>query len=273
MKGEWTRHPKYGEQFKIIHYKTAVPASVHGIQKYLGSRLIKGVGPVMAKRIVQTFGKDTLDIIEHDTERLARVDGIGKKRIYMIKKAWEDQKDIREVMLFLQTHGVSSGYATKIFKQYGDQSVDVVKKNPYCLATDIFGIGFVTADGIAEKLGFSKHSKQRAEAGILYVLNQLAEDGHVYYPYEPLILKCQEILGVDREIIVKAFAAIEKENRIVIEDLNVSIDEFRENNKAVYLAKYHVCESGISEPWQVFLNPFEKLIRIKPSSGCSDNWS
>jgi exodeoxyribonuclease V alpha subunit len=246
MKGAWTRHPKYGEQFKIVHYKTAVPASVHGIQKYLGSRLIKGIGPVMAKRIVQTFGEDTLDVIEQDTEKLARVAGIGKKRIHMIRQAWEDQKDIREVMLFLQTHGVSSGYATKIYKQYGDRSVDVVKKNPYCLATDIFGIGFVRADAIAEKLGFSKHSKQRAEAGILYVLNQLAEDGHVFYPYEPLVSRCREILDVERDIIVNAFAAIEKDNRIVIEDLNMSIDEFRENNKAVYLAKYHVCEVSIS---------------------------
>ncbi|MBW1693390.1 MAG: ATP-dependent RecD-like DNA helicase, partial [Deltaproteobacteria bacterium] len=125
MKGEWAHHPKYGEQFKIIHYKTTVPASVYGIQKYLGSQLIKGIGPVMAKRIVQTFGKDTLDVIEQEVEKLAMVDGIGKKRIHMIKTAWEDQKEIREVMLFLQTHGVSSGYATKIFKQYGDQSIDV----------------------------------------------------------------------------------------------------------------------------------------------------
>ena len=143
-------------------------------------------------------------------------------------------------------------------QQYGDQSIDIVKKNPYCLATDIFGIGFVTADGIAEKLGFSKHSKQRAEAGILYVLNQLAEEGHVYYPYELLVLKCQEILGVERDIIVKAFAAIEKDNRIVIEDLNVSIDEYRENNKAVYLAKYHTCETSIS-------NRFKTLASVPKS--------
>lgn len=258
MKGEWNHHPKYGEQFKIIHYKTTVPASVYGIQKYLGSQLIKGIGPVMAKRIVQTFGKDTLDIIEQEVEKLAMVDGIGKKRIHMIRTAWEDQKEIREVMLFLQTHGVSSGYATKIFKQYGDQSIDVVKENPYRLATDIFGVGFVTADGIAEKLGFSKNSKQRAEAGILYVLNQLAEDGHVYYPYEPLVLKCQKILGVERDIIVNAFAAIEKDNRIVIEDLNEAIDEFRENNKAVYLAKFHVCEIGIA-------NRLKTLTRVPKS--------
>ncbi len=120
MKGELSNHPKDGEQFKIVKYKTMVPASVHGIQRYLGSSLIRGIGPVMAKRIVNRFGKQTLDVIEKEIEKLAEVEGIGKKRIGMIKKAWDDQKEIREVMLFLQTHGVSSGYAVKIFKQYGN---------------------------------------------------------------------------------------------------------------------------------------------------------
>jgi exodeoxyribonuclease V alpha subunit len=164
----------------------------------------------------------------------------------MISDAWEEQKEIREVMLFLQTHGVSSGYATKIFKQYGEQSIDVVKQNPYRLATDIFGIGFVTADGIAQRLGFSKHSELRAEAGILYVLEQLAEDGHVYYPYQPLIRRCQDVLGVERDVVVGAFAAVAGDKRIVIEALNASADEFRDDNIAVYLARYHVCETSIA---------------------------
>ena len=246
MKGEWANHPKYGEQFKVVHYKSLVPGSVYGIQKYLGSGLIKGIGPIMAKRIVNKFGKQTLDIIESQVEKLASVDGIGKKRILMIKKAWDDQKEIREVMLFLQTHGVSSGYATKIFKQYGNRSVEVVKKNPYRLASDIFGIGFVTADSIAEKLGFSKNSELRVEAGILYVLQQLADEGHVYYPYEPLVEKCREILGTEQEGIVRAFATIALEKKIVIEDLNDKREEFRINNKAVYLAKYHLCEENIA---------------------------
>jgi exodeoxyribonuclease V alpha subunit len=246
MKGEWADHAKYGEQFKIVQYKTAVPASVYGITKYLGSGLIKGIGPVMAKRIVKQFGKETLDVIENDIEKLAEIDGIGKKRIGMIKNAWQDQKEIREVMLFLQTHNVSSGYATKIFKHYGNRSIQVVKENPYRLATDIFGIGFVTADHIAEKLGFSKDSELRAEAGILYVLHQLADEGHVYYPYEALVKKCQEILAVDREVIVKAFGTIAVDKRIVIEDLNEHIEEFAENKKAVYLAKFHVSETRIA---------------------------
>ena len=246
LKGLWTNHPTYGEQFKVVQYKKEVPATVYGIQKYLASGLIKGIGPIMAKRIVSRFGKDTLEVIENRIEELAQVEGIGKKRIEMIRRAWAEQKEIRDVMVFLQSHGVSSGYATKIFKQYGDQSIEVVKENPYRLATDIFGIGFVTADRIAQNLGFARDSELRAEAGILYVLNQLAEEGHVYYPYEELVRKCQEILQVERPIIVRALATVAAEGRIIIEDLNEDIEEFRINNKAVYLAKFHVSETGIA---------------------------
>ncbi|MBW1857176.1 MAG: ATP-dependent RecD-like DNA helicase [Deltaproteobacteria bacterium] len=245
MDGEWVNHPRYGEQFKVDRYKSLVPASVYGIQKYLGSGLIKGIGPVMAKRIVERFGKETLDVIEKEIEKLAEVDGIGEKRIGMIQQAWEDQKEIREVMIFLQTHEVGSGYAAKIFKQYGNRSIMVVKENPYRLATDIFGIGFLTADRIAEKLGFSRDSELRAEAGILYVLNQLADEGHVYYPYEPLVQKCQEILGVDQGVIVKAMSVIAESRMIVIDDLKKDVDDFREKNKAVYLAKFYLSETSI----------------------------
>ena len=254
MKGEWVNHPRYGEQFKLLEYKTQIPASVYGIQKYLGSGLIKGIGPIMAKRIVKRFGKDTLDVIDNSLDKLSEVDGIGKKRVEMIKRAWDEQKEIRQVMLFLQTHGVSGAYAPKIFRHYGSKSIEVVRKNPYRLATDIFGIGFVTADRIAEKLGFAKQSELRAEAGIIYVLNQLADEGHVYYPYEPLVEKSREILQVDREVIVKSFGTIALEGRIVIEDLNPNILEFRENNKAVYLAKFHFSETSIATKVKTLIN-------------------
>lgn len=262
MHGEWTNHPKFGEQFKIVFYKSMVPASVNGIQKYLGSGLIKGIGPVMAKRIVKKFGKDTLDVIEVDVERLSAVEGIGTKRIGMIKKAWADQKEIREVMIFLQSHGVSSGYATKIFKQYGNEAIKVVTENPYRLATDIFGIGFITADKIAEKLGFGKDSELRAQAGILYVLLELSDEGHVYYPYEPLIEKCKEILQTDREIIVKGIGTIALEKMIVIEDLNEDFDNFSENNKAVYLAKFHLSETSIAKRLKVLINKPKSIREI-----------
>jgi exodeoxyribonuclease V alpha subunit len=262
LRGEWANHPKYGEQFKIVQYKTSVPASVYGIRKYLGSGLIKGIGPVMAKRITNKFGKETLSVIEEEPDKLIDVEGIGKKRIKMIKDAWEEQKEIREVMLFLQSHGVSSGYATKIFKQYGDESIQIVKDNPYRLATDIFGIGFITADNIAEKLGFDKDSELRAEAGILYVLHQLADEGHVYYPYEPLIDKCQVILGVNRDIIVSAIATIAHDKRIVIEDLNETIEGFKRNHKAVYLAKFHLCESRVASRLKTLMHQSKSIRQI-----------
>ena len=244
LKGEWHNHPKFGEQFKIISYESVVPATVKGIEKYLGSGLIKGIGPVMAKRLVTKFGMETLNVIETETRRLCEVEGIGDKRIGMIKKAWDDQKEIRDIMVFLQGHGVSPAYAAKIYKKYAKESVAVVQQNPYKLATDIFGIGFITADKIAGNLGISKESQIRAEAGILYVLHQLSDEGHVYYPYEPLVEECKKILGVERDTIVKAFGKISFEKKIVIEDLNK--EDIKENNKAVYLAKFHVCEVGVA---------------------------
>ncbi len=234
MKGKWIRHPKYGDQFRIISYKTAVPANVYGIEKYLGSGLIKGIGPVMANRIVKRFGEETLEVIEEDVERLKEVEGIGEKRISMIKKAWDEQKEIRDIMIFLQQHGISPSYAPKIYKKYKERSIEVLKENPYRLAMDIFGIGFITADRIAEKLGFPKDSELRAMSGIIYVLQQVADEGHVYYPYEELMERCKKILDVSEEVIENALNKLEFEGRIVREE------------DAVYLSQFYVCETGIA---------------------------
>jgi exodeoxyribonuclease V alpha subunit len=246
ISGEWINHPRYGEQFKVVHYRSLEPASAYGIERYLGSGLIKGIGPVMARRIVGKFGEKTLEIIEHQTERLAEVEGIGEVRIGLIRKAWEDQKEIRDVMIFLQSHGVGSGFATKIFKQYGSRSIAVVKENPYRLATDVFGIGFLTADRIAENLGFSKDSGLRVEAGILYVLSRLADEGHVYYPYEPLIQRCEEILGVDRGLVAGAAGRIADDKMIVIEEIIEDSGGLEEAGKGVYLAPFHHAEKDIA---------------------------
>jgi exodeoxyribonuclease V alpha subunit len=263
--GQWHTHSRYGQQFRVISYKSVVPATAKGIERYLGSGLIKGIGPVMSKRLVSKFGVDTLTIIETDIQRLREVEGIGDHRIEMIQKAWEGQKEIREVMIFLQGYGVSPTYAAKIYKQYGKDSVRVVKENPYRLAQDIFGIGFITADKIAEKIGIPKDSRIRAEAGILYVLQQLSEDGHVYYPYEPLIEECRKILQVERDIIVEAFGKIASDKKIIVEDLNqVGIESYRENirenNKAVYLAKFYISEVSIADNLKTLLN-FPKKLR------------
>ena len=262
MQGHWANHPKFGKQFKVVQFKTKVPATINGIQKYLGSGLIKGLGPVMAGRIVDQFGQKTLDIIENEIERLAEVRGIAEKSIAKIAKAWEAQKEIRDVMIFLQSHGVSSAYATKIFKRYGDRSIAVVQQNPYRLATDIYGIGFLKADSIAKELGFEDDCRPRVEAGVLYKLQQLAEEGHVYFPYESLVEQCREILGVAPEPVSRAITSLAADRQVIIEDINDGSDEFRINNKAVYLAQFHQCETGISNRLKALLSAPKSIRRI-----------
>ncbi len=197
IQGQWREHPQYGSQFQVIHYQETKPATLTGIEKYLGSGLIKGVGPVTAKRIVKHFGLETLDIIENKIARLSEVPGIAKKRIAMIKRTWAEQKSIKEVMIFLQGHGVSTTYAVKIYKQYGENSILTVKTNPYQLAIDIFGIGFLTADKIARQVGVSPWSKFRYRAGVIHVLSKASEDGHCYLPESQLLPLTKELLTTE----------------------------------------------------------------------------
>lgn len=242
LTGRWVHSKKFGEQFQVENYEVTVPATVHGIKKYLGSGLIKGIGPIMADRIVKEFGLNTLDIIEKTPERLSEVDGIGPKRIAMITRAWGDQKEIKEIMIFLQGHGVSAVYSAKIYKQYGNRSIEVVKENPYRLTQDIHGIGFITADRIAQNMGIDPNSLIRTKAGLVYVLNELTEEGHVYYPERDLIHKAKEILKVDQEIVTKALSELSREKEIFIENINVEGDQ-----KGVYLAPFYVAETGIAQ--------------------------
>ena len=272
LKGEWVRHARYGDQFKVQSYQTAVPATVYGIRKYLGSGLISGLGPKIADRIVKKFGIKTLDVIAHQTHRLQEVEGIGAKRIALIQQAWKDQKKIREVMLFLQSHGVSTGYATKIYKTYRNRSIAIVQQNPYRLCMDIIGIGFKIADRIAQQIGFSKDSELRAEAGIIYVLSNLSDEGHIFYPYVLLLETCKQILDIEIEIIQTALGRLFQAGRIVIEDLNEDSQDFEANHKAVYLKKHHICETGIAKRVHMLLQvphrvaPFDvskKMIRVQ----------
>jgi exodeoxyribonuclease V alpha subunit len=215
--GRWKTHPKYGEQFEIERYVEETPATVEGIKRYLGSGLIKGIGPVMAKRIAEKFGRYTLDVIEQDIERLIEVEGIGAKRVKMIAKAWEAQKQIKEIMLFLQSHQVSTNLAVKIYKTYGDRAIGVVKNDPYRLARDIFGIGFLTADQIARNIGIEADAPQRIAAGIEYTLNQLADQGHVFAPRERLIQAAVKILDVQPEQVEAQIEVLRQEERVIVE--------------------------------------------------------
>jgi len=197
LQGIWKDHPKFGAQFQVTQYRETKPATITGIEKYLGSGLIKGVGYVTAKRIVAHFGLETLDIIENQIERLVEVPGIAHKRVKLIQTAWVTQKAIKDVMLFLKSHGVSTTYAVKIYKQYGDESIATVTHNPYQLATDVYGIGFVTADAIARNLGIAPSSQFRYRAGILHVLGEASEDGHCFLPHDELIGQVVKRLDIE----------------------------------------------------------------------------
>ena len=258
MKGEWVTHSKFGEQSKVTHYRSEIPATIVGVEIYLGSGVIKGIGPVMSKRIVKVFGTRTLDIIEKEPEKLLRIEGIGKHRVGLIKEAWEEPKEIRTVMIFLQSHGVSSVYASKIYKKYGRESIEVVTDNPYRLAHDIWGIGFFTADKIAKQMGFDEESPLRAEAGIMHVLHENADKGHVYIPIKEALLETEQLLEVRNEVIKTAMENLEKENKIITERLVKDGKEI----EGVFLAGYHMSEIQISRMLKEIKNNKRQLTKI-----------
>lgn len=230
--GEWRVDKRYGQQFQCETWEEVMPATAYGIEKYLGSGLVKGIGPKFAKLIVGHFGTDTIEVIETDIERLYEVPGIGKKRVEKIRESWEKQKDIKNVMLFLQGFGVSTAYAAKIYRQYGKESIDKVKENPYRLADDIWGIGFKTADGIARKMGYEMNDERRLRSGLIYTLNQLADEGHCYAEEEQLIATAKQMLEADEECIRTAMT-----HAIETEDLML-------DGTAIYLPPFYYAECG-----------------------------
>ena len=219
LEGTWTTHPQYGRQFKTERCEQVLPATVEGIKRYLGSGLVKGVGPVTAARIVQRFGADTLRVLDLEPRRLREALGVGPKRAAAIAKAWEEQKHIREVMLFLQSHGVTTGLAVKIYKTYGDDALRVVQENPYRLARDIWGVGFKTADKIARDLGLPPDAPSRVQAGVAHALSQLADEGHVYAPEPELVSEATKLLEVPPNLVSKAIGTLDAEEVVRRETL------------------------------------------------------
>lgn len=238
--GNWKIDSKYGRQFLAESWEETMPATVFGIEKYLGSGLIKGVGPKFAKRIVQKFGTETIEVIESDEKRLLEVEGIGKKRIQMIHESWEKQKEIKNIMLFLQDHGVSTAFAGKIYRQYGNESIQIVKENPFRLADDIWEIGFRTADGIAQKLGFEKDDFARIRSGIMYTLSALADEGHVYAEREQLIKKAVELLEADEMCIAGAIEKMRENKDLICEAWR------EEEGDSIYLPPFYYAETGVA---------------------------
>ena len=240
LTGTWINDPKYGRQLRVSSYATVTPATLAGIEKYLGSGLIRGVGKVMASRMVATFGLETLDVIENQPERITEVEGIGPKRSREILRAWTEQREIKEVMVFLQSHGVSTHYAIKIYKTYGSQATRLVQENPYRLASDVYGIGFKSADKIASALGIPKDAPQRIEAGTLYLLGQGADRGHVYLPRKALVEEAEKLLESPAALAERAVAALAEMEQVIVETLPASGEE------AVFLRSLHAAESGVA---------------------------
>ncbi|WP_327092667.1 ATP-dependent RecD-like DNA helicase [Nonomuraea sp. NBC_01738] len=242
LTGRWTSHPRYGKQFEVWSYATVLPATIQGIQRYLGSGLIKGIGPKMAERIVDHFGLDTLEVIEESPQRLVEVPGLGPKRTKLIAAAWEEQKVIKEVMIFLQGVGVSTSIAVRIFKQYGDQSVEVVRAQPYRLADDVWGIGFKTADTIAQAVGIPHDSPERVKAGLRYTLSQAADDGHCYLPAPNLIGDAVKILDVPAELVAACLEESAAAEEVVREEVPAGDNVV----PAVYLVPFHRAELSLA---------------------------
>lgn len=249
MEGRWGSHPQYGKQFTVENYTTLLPATVQGIRRYLGSGLVKGIGPVFADRITQHFGLDTLKIIEEEPKRLIEVPGLGPKRTKKIADAWEEQKAIKEVMLFLQTVEVSTSIAVRIYKKYGDASISVVKNQPYRLAADVWGIGFLTADKIAQSVGIPHDSPERVKAGLQYALSQATDQGNCYLPEERLIADAVKLLQVDTGLVIECLAELAQpdedsgEPGVVREKVP---GEHGEPVTAIYLVPFHRAELSLS---------------------------
>jgi len=217
LNGEWQVNPQHGRQFKVQTFEPRLPSTVDGIRRYLGSGLIKGIGPKTAERIVDYFGADTLEVVEQEPARLAEVSGISAKKVADIVRAWTEQKEVKNLMLFLQSHEVESGLAARIYKQYGAGAINVIRDDPYRLAKDIRGVGFKTADALARKLGLPEQSPQRHAAGLKYVLSQASDDGHVYLPRPELLTRAVEALNAAPDDLELALAALAKDRDVIIE--------------------------------------------------------
>ncbi|WP_406268124.1 ATP-dependent RecD-like DNA helicase [Streptomyces sp. NBC_00191] len=245
MEGRWGSHPQYGKQFTVENYTTVLPATIQGIRRYLGSGLIKGIGPKIAERIVDHFGVDTLDIIEQEPKKLIEVPGLGPKRTKLIGAAWEEQKAIKEVMIFLQGVGVSTSIAVRIYKKYEDASISVVKNQPYRLAADVWGIGFLTADRIAQAVGIPHDSPERVKAGLQYALSQSTDQGHCFLPEEQLIADAVKLLQVDTGLVIECLAELAGDEEGVVRE-HVPAPDGGEALTAVYLVPFHRAEISLA---------------------------
>jgi len=244
LSGRWITHSRHGLQFQVEICEQTLPATLAGMRRYLGSGLVKGIGPRLAERIVAQFGDRTLDVIESQPERLVEAADIGPKRAGLIARAWQEQKQVKEIMLFLHSHGVSTNLAVKIYKQYGDQALPVVRDDPYRLARDIYGVGFLTADRIARSLGLPADHPTRIEAGLVYALNEMSDDGHVYSPQVMLAERAVQLLQVPAELIQPALQRLAQDERVREETIPYVVETPRQVETPHRSISTHVSEAG-----------------------------
>ena len=237
VEGKWITHKTYGKQFEVSRFIPIIPSSVEGIYAYLSSGMLNGIGEKMAKRIIDKFGVNTLDVIQNMPEKLKEVEGIGTKKIEQIVKSYEDNRELRNIIIELSPYGISPSYCMKIYKKYKSKAIDTIKKNPYKLAEDVRGIGFKIADTIANNMGIEKNSRDRVSQGIIYILNQSISSGHTYLPIKLLISQSKELLEVDADIINECTMGLAYDQKIHIEKYN--------NEQIVYLTKYYIYENGV----------------------------
>ncbi len=237
-RGRYTVHPKFGKQLQMESYIEERPSSVEGIRAFLASGCIRGIGKKWAEKIVSHFGSDTFNILDHDPDRMLEIPRFGQKRLTAVKLSWAEHQGVRELMIFLQEHGIGASFAFRIYKHYERHAIEIVKENPYRLAMDVFGIGFHTADMLAMKLGFDSNCLLRAEAGLLYMLMELSSEGHIYYPEDKLIEKTSGDLNIDSGLVAEALTNLQKEERIVIDELD--------DHRGVYLYRHYFYESKIA---------------------------
>ena len=246
MQGTWIEHQRFGRQFQIKRHETVMPTSAEGLERYLGSGLIKGLGPDLAGRIIKKFGTETMEILDQDPDLLLKVRGIGKNKLSSIKDSWSQQHGIRNLMMFLQEHNIGPGVAARIYRRFGSESITAVRENPYCLATEVTGIGFLTADQVALNLGFDRTSPQRIEAGVLYVLQEFTGEGHVYVPRDTLLQRAGSILNADTEALSSAIGTLALRSELVTEPDTINPDN-SESDERIYPAMLHSCEQLIAK--------------------------
>ena len=237
VEGKWVNHKTYGSQFEVQTFIPVTPSSLEGIYVYLSSGMIHGIGEKMAKRIVDKFGVDTLDIIQNTPERLTEVEGIGMKKVKQIQESYEENRELRNIIIQLSPYGITPNYCLRIFKKYKDKAIEIINKNPYRLAEDVRGIGFKIADEIARKIGIDKYSPDRIMQGIIYTLNQSLASGHTYLPKRVLIEQSARILGVEAKFVENGIMDLAYNQKVHLENKDSEI--------LVYLMMYYICENGV----------------------------